>query len=63
MSTESQARHVRTVVTGLVGFAAALEQELLATRRAAEPGSADALGRGCRWSRTTPSSSTSRRSG
>jgi tetratricopeptide (TPR) repeat protein len=41
MSTESQARHMRTVVTGLVGFAAALEQELLATRRAAEPGSAD----------------------
>ena len=41
MSTEIQARHVRTVVTGLVGFAAALEQELLATRRAAEPGSAD----------------------
>jgi hypothetical protein len=39
-STESQARHVRTVVTGLVGFAAGLEQELLATRRAAEPGSA-----------------------
>ena len=38
--TESQARHVRTAVTGLVAFAAALEQELLATRRAAEPGSA-----------------------
>jgi hypothetical protein len=38
--TQRQARHLRTVVTGLVGFAAALEQELLATRRAAEPGSA-----------------------
>jgi hypothetical protein len=45
--TEVQARHVRTVVTGLVGFAAGLEQELLATRRAAEPGSAECGSAGC----------------
>jgi hypothetical protein len=39
-ATQPRARHLRTVVTGLVGFAAALEQELLSTRRAAETGSA-----------------------
>jgi hypothetical protein len=35
--TQRPARHLRTVVTGLVGFAAALEQELLATRREPAP--------------------------
>jgi hypothetical protein len=40
MAGRTEPRHLRTVVTGLLGFAAALEQELLAARRSAEPGSA-----------------------
>ena len=36
----AQVRHLRTVVTGLLAFAAGQEQELLAARRAPEPGSA-----------------------
>jgi len=38
--TGAQAGHLRTAVTGLVAFAAAQEQELLAARAAPEPGSA-----------------------
>jgi len=35
----AQVQHLRTVVTGLLAFAAGQEQELLAARRAPEPGS------------------------
>jgi tetratricopeptide (TPR) repeat protein len=41
MPAVTDPRHLRTTVTGLVGFAAIQEQELLATRRTPEDGSAD----------------------